>query len=362
MMKTPPKRPAMAAARSGDCDELAAKLFKNKDGRRRLRIVLLLAGTVVACAFFRAHDPTGFLLTGAPSSTDKDLSAALSRRTCPAYAPGDQPSIAFLHIPKTAGTLLMETLKSVMPKEGPGRWCRRGNGPLDDLPHVFSTCSAGAPDEDHQRLFATSRRNFLAQCSGFAAHQDWAFFEAVGVDPEQTISLVALRHPVDRVISDYFYSLKQNASWLNPYKPANSSDFSGLRRFVEDNRDKLNNINTQMLGGSKHCAWPGTPPNTPPHKVLTVAKHNLEKTCVILLTEYLEESLMRLSRVAGWREDTLLVAAKKLEEQSKAEAGQRVNATPKPQVPLEIRQLIAQYNHLDMQLYEHAVRLFLHQR
>lgn len=61
MMKASPKRPAGAATRSGDCDELAAKLFKHKDGRRKLRIVLLLAGTVVACAFFRAHDPMGAL-------------------------------------------------------------------------------------------------------------------------------------------------------------------------------------------------------------------------------------------------------------------------------------------------------------
>lgn len=71
---------------------------------------------------------------------------------------------------------------------------------------------------------------------------------------------------------------------------------------------------------------------------------------------------MRLSRLAGWPEGRLLAAAKQQEEQSKAAAGVRVNATPKPQVPLEIRQLIARYNHLDMQLYEHAVRLFLHQR
>lgn len=83
---------------------------------------------------------------------------------------------------------------------------------------------------------------------------------------------------------------------------------------------------------------------------------------VLLLQEYLEESLVRLSRLAGWPEDRLIAAAKKQEEHSKAEAGVRVNATPKPQVPLEIRQLIAKYNHLDMQLYEHAVRLFLHQR
>lgn len=212
MLKASPKRPAAATARSSDCDELAAKLFKHKDGRRRLRIVLLLAGTVVACAFFRAHDPTGavrrsschgaansqhpsralqlrhvatqdvpqgmcpvggsacmpggwraqrppgralralhaaarhlliycpclspflagFLLTGAPSHVDKDLSAALARKQCPAYAPGDQPSIAFLHIPKTAG-------------EAQGGGCRPGRGTRQTQPRGRATSAPPDP-------------------------------------------------------------------------------------------------------------------------------------------------------------------------------------------------------------------------
>ncbi|KAL4447440.1 hypothetical protein ABPG75_004659 [Micractinium tetrahymenae] len=236
-----------------------------------------------------------------------------------------------------------------MPKEGAGRWCRRGSGPLDDLPWDPATCSAGAPGEADQRLYAATRRNFLAQCSGFAARQDWAFLGGAGVDPAQTITLAVQRHPVDRTVSSYFHAVQQKAPGIQAYRPANASDFSGLRRFVEDDPHRLSNVATQ--------AGPGGGAR----KVLAVAKRNLEKACLIVLTEYLDESLIRLARTAGWPEDLLLAAARKQEEQSRATGGTRVNATPRPQVPKEIRQLIASYNQLDVQLYEHAVRLFLHQ-
>ncbi|KAL4423728.1 hypothetical protein ABPG75_001029 [Micractinium tetrahymenae] len=256
--------------------------------------------------------------------------------------------------------LLVQTFQGLMPDNGPGRWCNR-NDPEPDLPPVYSTCSSGQPDADHIKLFNITQSNFLKTCSGFAAHQDYAFFDAVGIDPTRTVTLIALRHPVDRVISDYFYSLKVGAPWLANYKPANASDFSGLEQFVLENRDTLNNIGTQMVGCARHCQWPGTGPNTPMDRVLEVAKRNLERTCVILLTEYLEESLLRLGRAAGWPGELVLSVARAREEKCKAQDGQRVNATPRPQVPQEVRELIAQQNSLDMQLYEHAVRLFKRQ-
>lgn len=37
-----------------------------------------------------------------------NMDAALARKVCPNYKPGDQPSIAFLHIPKTAGDELFQ--------------------------------------------------------------------------------------------------------------------------------------------------------------------------------------------------------------------------------------------------------------
>lgn len=91
--------------------------------------------------------------------------------------------------------LLVETFQGLMPDNGRGRWCTR-KGPEPDLPPVFSTCSRGQPDAAHIELFNATRSNFLRTCSGFAAHQDYAFFDATGVDPTRTVTLIALRHPV----------------------------------------------------------------------------------------------------------------------------------------------------------------------
>lgn len=76
------------------------------------------------------------------------------------------------------------------------------------------------------------------------------------------------------------------------------------------------------------------------------------------MQEYLEESLVRLGRAAGWPGELVTATAKAQEEESRTQAGVRVNATPKPEVPKAVRDLIAQQNSLDMQLYDYAVRLF----
>lgn len=76
------------------------------------------------------------------------------------------------------------------------------------------------------------------------------------------------------------------------------------------------------------------------------------------LQEDMEESLARLGRAAGWPGEMVTAVARAQEEKSRAQAGMRVNATPKPEVPQAVRELIARQNSLDMQLYDYAVRLF----
>lgn len=72
----------------------------------------------------------------------------------------------------------------------------------------------------------------------------------------------------------------------------------------------------------------------------------------------MDESLVRLGRAAGWPGKLVLATAKAEEDKSKAEAGVRVRATPKPEVPKAVRDLIAKHNSLDMQLYEYGLQLF----
>lgn len=59
-----------------------------------------LAGLKQTCLFSAGKDLSP---TGPVDGQEAELDAALARRVCPAYRLGDQPSVAFLHIPKTAG-------------------------------------------------------------------------------------------------------------------------------------------------------------------------------------------------------------------------------------------------------------------
>ncbi|EFN51567.1 hypothetical protein CHLNCDRAFT_140052 [Chlorella variabilis] len=286
------------------------------------------------------------------------LQDMVDARQCPVRRPGHAvDSVAIIHIPKTAGTFLHVALHALLPQAGSGRWCTWGDeGTGRDLPPVFSNCGGGDPGPDHQKLFEATRMAFTHNCSGFAAHQDVAYFDAVGVDYSRTLTLTALRHPVDRVISAYFYSLRVDAPFLEGYKPQNDTDFTGLMRFVEENPIDSNNLMTQHLGGSRHCNWPGIAPAPPREQRLEAAKRNLARICVIILSEFMDESLVRLAKAGGWASRRVLKLAQDLEA---GNTGSKVNATPKPKIPVEVRLAIERNNREDMRLYEYAVQLFL---
>jgi predicted nucleic acid-binding Zn ribbon protein len=81
-----------------------------------------------------------------------------------------------------------------------------------------------------------------------------------------------------------------------------------------------------------------------------------KKVASISQQEFMEESLVQLAEAAGWPSADVLRRAAEL--QAAAETG-RLNATPKPRVPPEVRRAIAAANLQDMALYEYAVQLFL---
>ncbi len=74
----------------------------------------------------------------------------------------------------------------------------------------------------------------------------------------------------------------------------------------------------------------------------------------------MDESLVRLAKAANWGSRRVLRLAAELEAQYTAAKGQTlVNSTPKPKIPLEVRQAIQRNNQLDMQLYAYGLRLFM---
>ncbi|EFN52463.1 hypothetical protein CHLNCDRAFT_138788 [Chlorella variabilis] len=285
---------------------------------------------------------------GSSSATASELEAGLQRRQCPPRTGGLPLSVAFLHVPKTAGLFLARVMQQAMPAEGRGRYCIRGR---DHSWHAIHPCiRENGPLPPQVQLLEDLRANFTHRCSAFNAHQDYGFFRALRVDHTRTLTLASLRHPVERAVSHYYFQMKQTWEkhemgnpWGFEFWPRNHTDFSGLLAFAAERHHQAN-LHTRLLGGATGCQWPGGPP-VPRRdaEMLEAAKRNLETFCVVAISEFMGESLQQLAEAAGWPEAVLFSNTT------------RENATPHPHVPLEVWRQIAAINHLDMQLYEYAV-------
>lgn len=141
---------------------------------------------------------------------DHQLNAAgspgIALRQCP--TPGMQPAVAFLHVPKTAGSFLTHLMHDAMPDVGPQRWCRRiRQQNWRGGPEYMNSKSSGMPNDVYVRLISNLSSEFPFQCAGFGTHLDFSLFDAPGslnLDFNTTLTLTMLRHPAKRVISWYF--------------------------------------------------------------------------------------------------------------------------------------------------------------
>ena len=220
------------------------------------------------------------MLTNA--ATEAELDAGMRRRQCPPLSAGTNLSLAFLHVPKTAGNFLQNIARRALPEEGSGRYCVKRR---DYSEFANDPCNR-LRKPGHLQLLADLRANFTHVCSGFNVHQDYGFFQALGVDHARTLTMVALRHPVERALSHYYFQMAMMRD--NPkgflFWPKNDSDYSGLIAFASRQRRQAN-YHTYMLAGALGCQWPGGPvPPTSDAAILERAKRNLERFCVILIT------------------------------------------------------------------------------
>ena len=259
-----------------------------------------------------------------PSAIELELEASLQRRQCPPHGNRSNVSFAFLHVPKTAGesfmgnlpspssldltrrrllspaqqlcqllahttivcagNFLVKILRRALPADGSGRYCQKRQ---DYSNHANFPCverTGLAPQ--HLQLLADLKANFTTVCSGFNVHQDYGFFQALGIDHSRTLTMVALRHPVERTLSHYYFQMRimQDNRKNFLFWPKNDSDYSGLIAFGSQQRQQAN-YHTYMLAGAMGCRWPGGPaPPTSDAEILERAKRNLEKFCVILIT------------------------------------------------------------------------------
>jgi hypothetical protein len=151
--------------------------------------------------------------------------------------------------------------------------------------------------------------------------------------------MTVLRKPVERVISEYFYRLGRKSHPLEDRKIKALS----LREYVE--KMPYDNIQTKLLAGGNpgydFMAGKCSP------AMLETAKRNLvESFSLVGLTERFDETLALCRIIFGWK--------------VKRYAVQRM--TPrKPNekaISADLRELIAEHNRFDMELYQYGTQLF----
>lgn len=226
-----------------------------------------------------------------------------------------RPPLVHIHISKTAGTAIRELFQSHYEPAA-----------------VFKVEALAIPRaiRRYLQLGAEDRRR-IAYVTGF---MPFGFHAAVGDQPRY---FTMLRHPVDRVISHYHYVKRNTRALL--HEPL-MREGATLQDYVTtfSGSSFVNNGHVRYLGARKMH-----PVEHPSEHALERAEERLLETYVTFgLVERFDDSLRMLAEAAPWIPSTF----------------ERVNANPE-EAPAEAvdpatRDLIAETNSLDMDLYEKA--------
>lgn len=230
-----------------------------------------------------------------------------------------EQTIIFLHIPKTGGVTLHSIIDNIYPV---------GNI------YTIDPAKDEKPLKKLKKLPHEEKRNIkvLRGHMGFGRHE---------VLPQTCTYITMLRDPVDRIISHYYYVLQTLGHELHERVKLLKMD---LKEYVTSGISReLNNGQTRVISGLKSDYHYG---ENPQERLMT-AKNNLRKYfSVIGLTEKYEETLILLKREFGWDWPFY----------------RRVNVTKgkvaRENIPASTIETIREYNQLDIELYDYAMKLF----
>lgn len=191
---------------------------------------------------------------------------------------------------------------------------------------IYQIRSFYAGHEDAYNKLKGTPNSRLSSVKWIQGHFQFGLHEALS-QPVQYLTM--LRHPVDRVIS-FYYFLRES-----PRHPLNKKAMSlTLKEFIlcEDRniQNQIHNLQTKMISGDGTAS-------------IEKAKKNIDEHFLMVgITERFNESLAIMRNKLGWN----------------APYNNKHNVTkrrPKmEQVPAEIRKLIEQKNEIDFQLYEYG--------
>lgn len=238
-------------------------------------------------------------------------------------APKQHEALIFLHIPKTAGITLHRIISRQFPKNATYNTAdyKRRSGETRRINALKQL-----PEADRARI-----RYLRLHPGPFGVHD---YF------PQPCKYVTILRDPVDRVISAYFFILRNPVLRNEVFGDKVTPDSTSLEDFV---RTWRNNWNLQTLMVSGIAAESVTDPVNLRSDVMAIAKRNIQDHFALVgLSERFDESLALLRRIFGWR-NTLYSKQNVTKKRPRKE-----------DIPKKTLRLIEGYNELDIDLYDYA--------
>jgi hypothetical protein len=217
----------------------------------------------------------------------------------------------FLHIPKTAGVSLRETVRRAYP----GGRCI----------FVYS----------HEPEQLEAVRKNVQRAEAVYGHFYFGFHEFLGVEARY---VTMLRDPIDRVVSFFRHQARHDD---NEYHRLIADGMTLLDLLRSEQCHQVNNHMVRILSGHPDSAITGDV------GLLHRAEANLEAHFdAVGITERVEESVELIGRRLGWRKRSRVA---------------HLNVDPERRsfsLDAETRAEVQRYNALDIELYDEAVRRF----
>lgn len=228
-------------------------------------------------------------------------------------------TVGFLHVPKTAGT----SYGSMLARELPGE-------------HLIPELNSPDDVVEFQRTDPAVLRKY----SLVAGHFDWDLCRRAPFLRPVTV----LRHPIDRLVSTYYYNLRGDRPVTAPWREFFLQRGVGLIEFLSDQRLLAVHFLSQVeqLAG---CLWSGDPRPGGDDELLLAATENLSSCVHLGIVERMEDSTRLLSAELGLR-DGLCVP--------------HLNSSqhPRASLPAKLREALEARYATEIEFYDWAVEHF----
>jgi len=230
----------------------------------------------------------------------------------------EQPTIIFLHIPKTAGTTLHSIMGLNYPQE-----VMHSTDPAS--PHPFNEYKA--LDERKKE-----------QIKVLVGHFAFGIHELI---PGDSIYITVLREPIDRMISDFYHIGRDPIHGLHELVRSGDMDLKGYLDHLAS--IKLDNGQTRMFAGD----WRNNGAEICSLKMLERAKMNLKQHFAVAgLTERFDETLLLVGQKLEW--EHLIYTKRNVTK----------NRPNREKISPEQLEILCEQNKYDLALYAYAQELF----